>query len=101
MVGWYKTVALALFVNKEKHENYQAAVNAIYQSTAAKLGIDYLSWRERNRLSEQEKVVYEEEWKSIETAAAQTLEQLKATTPPVNISDFVDHIDYHKKQNWY
>ncbi|MDA7778010.1 dipeptidase [Flavobacteriaceae bacterium] len=96
--GVVQAVALALFVNKEKHQNYQAAVNAVYQSTAAKLGIDYLSWRERNRLSEQEKVVYEEEWKSVETAAAQTLEQLKATTPPVNVADFVDHIDYIKNK---
>lgn len=96
--GVVQAVALALFVNKEKHQNYQAAVGAVYRSTAAKLGIDYLSRRERNQLSEQEKVVYEEEWKSVETAAAQTLEQLKATTPPVNVADFVDHIDYIKNK---
>ena len=96
--GVVQAVALALFVNKEKHQNYQAAVDAVYRSTAAKLGIDYLSRREQNQLSEQEKVVYKEEWKSVETAAAQTLEQLKATTPPVNVADFVDHIDYIKNK---
>ncbi|MDA8948203.1 dipeptidase [Flavobacteriaceae bacterium] len=96
--GVVQAVALALFVNKEKHQNYQAGVDSVYRSTAAKLGIDYLSRRERNQLSEQERVVYEEEWKSLETAAAQTLEQLKAKTPPVNVADFVDHIDYIKNK---
>ena len=61
--GVVQTVALALFVNKEKHEKYKAAWEALEDKT--------------------------------DTLA---LEALKKKTPPVDISDFVDHIDYIKNK---
>ena len=61
--GVVQTVALALFVNKEKHKKYMAAWEALEDKT--------------------------------DTLA---LEALKKKTPPVDISDFVDHIDYIKNK---
>jgi microsomal dipeptidase-like Zn-dependent dipeptidase len=61
--GVIQTVALALFVNKEKHEIYQAAIDS-----------------QSGPLDEK------------------TLAKIKKESPPVDVADFVDHIDYIKNQ---
>jgi len=61
--GVIQTVALALFVNKDKHENYSNAFEALEDKT--------------------------------DTNA---LKALKKEHPPVDVADFVDHIDYVKNK---
>ena len=61
--GVVQAVALARFVNKEKHERYEAAINAHEGDLDKK-----------------------------------TLEKIKKEFPPVNVADFVDHIDYIKNK---
>ena len=61
--GVIQTVALALFVNKVKHEKYLNAIENLEDKS--------------NK---------------------EDLEKLKKEFPPVNISDFVDHIDYIKNK---
>ena len=61
--GVVQTVALALFVNKEKHENYSNAFEALEDKT--------------------------------DTNAQKAL---KKEHPPVDVADFVDHIDYVKNK---
>ena len=61
--GVVQTVALSLFVNKEKHERYEAALSA-HQGDLDK----------------------------------KALEKIKKKFPPVDVADFVDHIDYIKNK---
>ena len=61
--GVVQTVALALFVNKVKHEKYLNAIEKLEDKS--------------NK---------------------EDLEILKKEFPPVNVSDFVDHIDYIKNK---
>ena len=61
--GVVQTVALALFVNKEKHERYEAALNAHEGDLDKK-----------------------------------AFEKIKKNFPPVDVADFVDHIDYIKNK---
>ena len=61
--GVVQTVALARFVNKEKHERYEAAHNAHEGDLDKK-----------------------------------ALEKIKKEFPPVDVADFVDHIDYIKNK---
>ena len=61
--GVVQTVALALFVNKVKHEKYLNAIENLKDKS--------------NK---------------------EDLEKLKKEFPPVNVSDFVDHIDYIKNK---
>ena len=61
--GVVQTVALALFVNKEKHERYEAALNAHEGDLDKK-----------------------------------AFEKIKKEFPPVDVADFVDHIDYIKNK---
>ena len=96
--GVVQTVALALFVNKEKHKKYLSAVDSVYQITANKLGIRYLSSSERRQLKEKERAEYENLFSKIVTDAAEDLAEAKAKYPPVNVSDYVDHIDYIKNK---
>lgn len=61
--GVIQTVALALFINKEKHEKYKNALEALGDQTDA-----------------------------------EALKALKKEFPPVDVADFVDHIDYVKNK---
>ena len=61
--GVVQAVALARFVNKEKHERYEAALN-VHEGELDKKALD----------------------------------KIKKEFPPVNVSDFVDHIDYIKNK---
>jgi microsomal dipeptidase-like Zn-dependent dipeptidase len=61
--GVIQTVALALFINKEKHEKYKNALEALGNQTDA-----------------------------------EALKALKKEFPPVDVADFVDHIDYVKNK---
>ena len=61
--GVVQTVALALFVNKVKHEKYLNAIENLEDKSNKK-----------------------------------ELEKIKKEFPPVNVSDFVDHIDYIKNK---
>ena len=96
--GVVQTVALGTFVNKVKQEKYQNAVDSVLKRTASDLGIEYLSRRQQYNLPEEERLVYQESWNTVQEAAREALEIVKQTTPPVNVSDFVDHIDYIKNK---
>ena len=61
--GVVQTVALALFVNKEKHERYTNALKTLNNPKDP-----------------------------------QALDSLKKAVPPVDVADFVDHIDYIKNK---
>ena len=61
--GVVQTVALALFVNKEKHEGFTAALKTLNNPKDP-----------------------------------QALDSLKKVVPPVDVADFVDHIDYIKNK---
>lgn len=61
--GVVQTVALALFVNKEKHQKYSDALKSLEDKTDA-----------------------------------EALIALKKEFPPVDVADFVDHIDYIKNK---
>jgi membrane dipeptidase len=94
--GVVQAVALALFVNKEKHEKYQAAVDSIYRLTAVQMEMEYLTPRERYNLPELEREAYNQQWELLKTQAEPLLTAAKAKAPPVDVADFVDHIDYLK-----
>jgi len=96
--GVVQTVALGTFVNKEKQDKYQRAVDSVLKQTASDLGIEYLSRRQQFALPEEERLAYQENWNTVQQTAKEALEAVKQSTPPVNVSDFVDHIDYIKNK---
>ena len=96
--GVVQTVALGTFVNNEKQEKYEKAIDSVLKQTASALGIEYLSRRQHYSLPEEQRIAYQESWSTVQETAKEALEAVKLSTPPVNVSDFVDHIDYIKNK---
>ena len=96
--GVVQTVALGTFVNIEKQDKYEKAVDSVLKQTASALGIEYLSRRQQYSLPEEQRIAYQESWNTVQETAKEALEAIKLNTPPVNVSDFVDHIDYIKNK---
>jgi len=80
--GVVQTVALGTFVNKEKQDKYQKAVDSVLKQTASDLGIEYLSRRQQYSLPEEERLAYQENWNTVQETAKEALESIKQTTPP-------------------
>ena len=92
--GVVQTVALAAFVNQEKHKQYQSAQDSVLLAQAQEIGMKYLTPREQYALSEEERDVYKEQYDLLLTQSEDGLKQAAQQFPPVDVSDFVDHIDY-------
>ena len=92
--GVVQTVAFSSYVNLDKHNGYYAAVNAIYNQEGKNSGFMVLSRDSIRSLDDVEKAIYEEEYSKIVDKSSQKIKRLRQTNGPVDVSDYVDHIDY-------
>lgn len=92
--GVVQTVAFPSYLNTEKDEQRQAFMKTIYQKVADSLGVD---WFERSRfssLTDEQQEAYIDNYPKV-TAIAEHLVKTQINVPAaVDVSDFVDHIDY-------
>ena len=92
--GVIQTVAFSSYVNTEKHEAFNAAKTKVYEAKAKELGFEILSWGEVRELEEDEREAYIANYKKLVADAENEVDAIKETISPVDVSDFVDHIDY-------
>tara|TARA_Y100001968_G_scaffold333591_1_gene397451 strand:+ start:2842 stop:4128 length:1287 start_codon:yes stop_codon:yes gene_type:complete len=92
--GVIQTVAFSSYVNTEKHEAFNAAKTKVYEAKAKELGFEILSWGEVRELEEDEREAYIANYKKLVADAENEVDVIKETISPVDVSDFVDHIDY-------
>lgn len=92
--GVVQTVAFSAYVNTEKHNAFNDAQTAIYKAEGAKMGITTLDRDSIRKLNNEERSAYYEDFRKVSLAAAPKVEELKKEISPVNVEDFVDHIDY-------
>lgn len=92
--GVVQTVAFSAYVHTEKHNAFNDAQKELYKAEGAKIGITTLERDSIRALNNEERTAYYEDLKKVSLAAAPKLEELKKEIPPVNVEDFVDHIDY-------
>ncbi|WP_026838693.1 dipeptidase [Gillisia sp. JM1] len=92
--GVIQTVAFSSYVNTNKHNAYYAAVNAIYNQEGKESGFMVLSRDSIRSLDEAEKAIYEEDYSKIVNKSSQKIKELRQTNGPVDVSDYIDHIDY-------
>ncbi|MEZ5307099.1 MAG: dipeptidase [Pyrinomonadaceae bacterium] len=106
-LGWIKqnggvvqTVAFRSYVNKEKSDLRSKKSREILKELAKDEGFDLLDSREDvMKLAEAERTAYLEKVRALNEKARPIIkERLKDTAPDVNVSDFVDHIDYLVKK---
>lgn len=93
--GVIQTVAFTSYVDKDKHEAYNEAVNEIYRGIGEKMDFTLVNgWDDLRAMEKEERKAYLETYEQVKKMAEPQVEKLKETVPPVDVSDFVDHIDY-------
>ena len=101
-LGWIKenggvvqTVALDGYLNIEKVEARDAALKEINHQIADSLGVKWYDSREEiMALDNTEQTAFFEYYRKVQDLANQKAKNIEGFPPSVNVSDFVDHIDY-------
>jgi microsomal dipeptidase-like Zn-dependent dipeptidase len=92
--GVIQTVAFDSYLNTEKNNAYDAAVNKVYAEVGKKVGFELLPRSEVWQMEEEKRSAYYEDFKKVRKLAEPKIKKLKEKVPPVGIVDFVDHVDY-------
>ncbi|MFN4763605.1 dipeptidase [Gillisia sp. Q332] len=92
--GVVQTVAFSAYVHTEKHNAFNDVQRELYKAEGAKMGITVLDRDSIRNLNHEERTAYYEDLKKVSLTAEPKLEELKKEISPVNVEDFIDHIDY-------
>jgi len=92
--GVVQTVAFRSYVSVEKSKSRSEQMNGLVKEVADSLGIKWYDWSEFRSLDDEAQTNFLQNRKRI-MDIANVKAKLKTDFPPdVNVSDFVDHIDY-------
>jgi len=92
--GVIQTVAFSAYVNTEKNNKFKEATNVILNEIAANQNFKIIPWSAYRELDKEAKEAYYSEYLKIKKLAKTKIDEASKTLDPVNVSDFVDHIDY-------
>lgn len=93
--GVVQTTAFSSYLNTPKNNAHNAAMNALRSSIAADLGYELLDGASTRALNEEDRAAYRTRLAQIDALAAPRFAaEVDAIAPPVDVADFVDHIDY-------
>jgi membrane dipeptidase len=96
--GIVHAVAFRSYLDSAKHAANRAALLALQTEIAAGLGYILLTPAEVRELDAEARATYNTQLAEINTAAAPRIAaEVDAVAPPVDVVDFVDHIDYMVK----
>src|SRR5690554_881183 len=96
--GVVQTVAFASYVDSEKAIAHREEAQKIINEIAAEQGVETLSRDEVRNLNTIERVNYFDKLRDIRKMAEPRIaKEVNAIAPPVDVQDFVDHIDYMVK----
>ena len=90
--GVVQTVAFSSYVSSEKHNAYSTAISEKIENLAKERGIEMLSWDQIRKLGTTDRETYVKEYRAMSEEA--TLMMNDSDPKPVDVADFVDHIDY-------
>jgi membrane dipeptidase len=97
--GVVQTVAFKSYVNAKKAAAFAARSNEILADVAKQEGFEILPRRALTELSAEAREQYNQKYAAItEKAKDRIVKEVNPTTPPVDVADFVDHIDYLVKK---
>ena len=97
--GVVQTVAFKSYVNTKKNNAYSAKVNEIVKAVAQADGFTVLERSALRDLSAEDRMTYFKKYQEITAKAKPRIEkEVNQIAPPVNVADFVDHIDYLVKK---
>ncbi|MBZ9728990.1 dipeptidase [Salegentibacter sp. JZCK2] len=92
--GVVQTVAFSAYVNTKKNKAFSEATTNVYEKKAEEMSFEILPRDSIRALSNENRNAYYADYQKVRTAAAPEIELLKEEIAPVDVADFVDHIDY-------
>ena len=92
--GVVQTVAFSSYLNTEKHNAFNDAKQKLYKSVGQKMGFEIIERDSVRLLDNDARTAYYDNYRKVINASKEKVEALKQEIAPVNVSDFVDHIDY-------
>lgn len=92
--GVIQTVAFSSYLNTEKHEAFNDAVNRVYSEVGEKIGFKLLTRDDVRAMDAEQREEYYQDFRRVRKLAYPKVQKLKEQVSPVSVSDFVDHIDY-------
>lgn len=97
--GVVQAVAFRSYVNSKKHAAYTDSSRVIIAEVARAEGFEILERPAIQKMTDSEREQYITQYRAISEKAKSRIEQeVYPVAPPVNVSDFVDHIDYLVKK---
>lgn len=94
--GVVQAVAFKSYVNTEKNDAYAAAIKEVITSLGKELNFEVKSWAEVRKMEPKERQDYIATYRELSKKAKSEVDEEKY--PPVDVADFVDHIDYLVKK---
>jgi len=95
--GVVQTVAFAGYLDIAKNNAYVKTKKEILDQVASDNDFTILNWPERQKLNNEELENYNSKFAKIKTIAQPKINEATKKSPPVDVTDFVDHIDYMVK----
>ena len=92
--GVVQTVAFSSYIHTEKHNANRAAWRVVEDSISTVIGFERKSWSEVRAMDDEDIEVYRAAYNDMREQAKPLADQVNAIAPPVDVADFVDHIDY-------
>ncbi|MDH3699016.1 MAG: dipeptidase [Flavobacteriaceae bacterium] len=92
--GVVQTVAFTSYLNTEKSEARSAYMKDIYKQVADSLDMKWYEWSEFGALSPEKQKDFMANYTTIMDIGNDKVKNQAEAPAPVNVSDFVDHIDY-------
>jgi microsomal dipeptidase-like Zn-dependent dipeptidase len=92
--GVIQTVAFQSYVNAEKNSAHGDALRGLRAEIAAELGFEPMSRGEQQLMTPEAFEAYLEEQRLYDEAVDARASEVFESAPPVDVADFVDHIDY-------
>ncbi|WP_179334961.1 dipeptidase [Winogradskyella costae] len=100
-LGWLKenggavqTVAFTSYLNTEKYNARNTAMEHIRDKIIDSLGVTWYDWDEFRNLDDQAQMEFVENRKKIMDITNKEIDQIEDFPAAVNVEDFVNHIDY-------
>lgn len=100
-LGWIKenggvvqTVAFSNYVDTEKHQKFNDALKVMLAEKAEAAGFELLDRSEARQLPEEERSAYYTKYLEFRASVQPEIDSFSKVADPVDVSDFVDHIDY-------
>ncbi|WP_298350613.1 dipeptidase [uncultured Dokdonia sp.] len=93
--GVVQTVAFKSYLNTEKHDAYEAEAQQILKEIADSIGLKWMERKEVMALPQEQRAEYYEKYTTVMLPVQKKkLAQRTDLPPAVDVTDFVDHIDY-------